>query len=53
MELIQQLPPLLLILIPILIINTLFGKPKEKAPKEDYRTVLNKIKKIVDEELRK
>lgn len=53
MEFIQQLPPLLLILIPILIINTLFGKTKDKDPKEDYRTVLKKIKKIVDEELRK
>ncbi|BCG20767.1 hypothetical protein P7M59_14080 [Vibrio parahaemolyticus] len=53
MEILQQLPPLLLILIPILIINTLFGKPKEKDPKEDYRTVLKKIKNIVDEELRK
>ncbi|EJA3091770.1 hypothetical protein MWT33_000420 [Vibrio parahaemolyticus] len=53
MEFIQELPPLLLILILILVINTLFGRTKEKDPKEDYQTVLKKIKKIVDEELRK
>ncbi|EGQ7683657.1 hypothetical protein IZS58_004605 [Vibrio parahaemolyticus] len=53
MEFIQELPPLLLILILILVINALFGRTKEKDPKEDYQTVLKKIKKIVDEELRK
>lgn len=56
MEILKEIPlPLLIffILLLILVINTLFGRTKEKDPKEDYQTVLKKIKKIVDEELRK
>lgn len=54
MEILKEIPlPLLiffiLLLIPILF-QSLFGKPEEK---DHHRTVLKKIKKIVDEELRK
>lgn len=55
-QLLQDFPPVLMFLIPLLIIaviHTWFGSKQPETKEDEYRKLLQKIRDLIDKELRK